>query len=118
MVESRFIHTSSPGCFPPVPPPLEVKLRKIAADAAATLEKKIEEIVRDAAMAAADAREAAEEAREAAEHMHPAPDSVGSEEIKDGSILVEDLSEEVKNKMRHTYVEEEEKMYLGGFPPF
>lgn len=40
----------------------------------------------------------------------PGPDSVGSEEIKDDSILMDDLSQEVKDKMSNSY--DGETLYL------
>ena len=40
--------------------------------------------------------------------------SVGTGEIVDGSIQTEDLSDEVKDKMHHSYDEENEGIRLGG----
>ena len=42
------------------------------------------------------------------------PNSVGTGEIVDGSIQTEDLSDEVKDKMHHSYDEENEGIRLGG----
>ena len=54
----------------------------------------------------------------------PGPDSVGHEELKDdsvdtnnivdGSVQMQDLNNEVKDKMTHSYDAEEEGIRLGG----
>lgn len=60
-----------------------------------------------------DARAAAEEAREAAQHMKPGKNSVGTEEIQDNSIIMDDLNESVRKKMEHTYDESDESLTIG-----
>lgn len=40
--------------------------------------------------------------------------SVGSKEIEDGSVQMDDLNDSVKEKMHHTYDEEGEGIKLGG----
>ena len=42
------------------------------------------------------------------------PDSVGTEQIQDNSVKMEDLNTEVKDKMRNTYDSENEGIKLGG----
>ena len=44
----------------------------------------------------------------------PEPNSVGTEEIVDGSVEARDLSEDVKEKTRSTYDPENEGIKLGG----
>ena len=45
----------------------------------------------------------------------PGPHTVGTEEIIDGSVMMEDLSDEVKQNMTATSVdEEEENVIIGG----
>ena len=44
----------------------------------------------------------------------PQPDSVGTEQIQDNSVKMEDLNTEVKDKMRNTYDSENEGIKLGG----
>lgn len=43
----------------------------------------------------------------------PAPDSVGSEQIKDDSVMMEDLNTEVKDKITNTYDASNERLTLG-----
>lgn len=42
------------------------------------------------------------------------PNTVGTDEIIDGSIKMEDLSDAVKDEIRRTYDESEESMHMGG----
>jgi len=42
------------------------------------------------------------------------PDSVGTTEIKDESVEMQDLSQNVKDKMHHSYDPENEGITLGG----
>ena len=44
----------------------------------------------------------------------PGPDSVGTEEIKDGAVEMEDLNADVKDKMTHHYDQQGEGIVLGG----
>ena len=44
----------------------------------------------------------------------PGHDSVGTEEIKDGSVEMEDLNADVKNKMTNRYDAQGEGIVLGG----
>lgn len=44
----------------------------------------------------------------------PGPDSVGTEQIKDGAIEMEDLNTEVKDKMTNHYDAQGEGIVLGG----
>lgn len=47
--------------------------------------------------------------------IHPlGPDSVGTEEIKDDAVMLEDLNTEVKDRMYDTYSQNEESLDLGG----
>lgn len=47
----------------------------------------------------------------------PGPDTVGTDEIIDGSVQEEDLSDEVKDKMRQTYSSENRTLYINGAKP-
>ena len=47
----------------------------------------------------------------------PGPDTVGTEEIIDGSVQEEDLSDEVKDKMTQTYSSENRTLYINGAKP-
>lgn len=47
----------------------------------------------------------------------PGPDSVGTDEIIDGSVQEEDLSDEVKDKMTQTYSSENRTLYINGAKP-
>lgn len=42
----------------------------------------------------------------------PAPDSVGTEQIKDGAVEEQDLSDGVKEKITKTYYEEDEALHM------
>lgn len=44
----------------------------------------------------------------------PAPNSVGTEQIKDDSVEMQDLNEDVKKNMTHSYDAESEGIRLGG----
>ena len=45
------------------------------------------------------------------------PDTVGTEEIKDGSVRTADLNKEVTDKLDDTYVQNEESLYINGTKP-
>ena len=45
------------------------------------------------------------------------PDTVGTEEIVNGSIRKEDLNGEVSDKLDDTYVEDNESLYINGTKP-
>jgi len=47
----------------------------------------------------------------------PGPDTVGTDEIIDGSVQEEDLSDEVKDKMTQTYSSENRTLYINGAKP-
>ncbi len=47
----------------------------------------------------------------------PAPDTVGTDEIIDGSVQEEDLSDDVKDKMTQTYSSENRTLYINGAKP-
>jgi hypothetical protein len=47
----------------------------------------------------------------------PDPNSVGSEEIIDGSVRLVDLNNEVTDKLDDTYVEDRESLYINGTKP-
>ena len=47
----------------------------------------------------------------------PGPDTVGTEEIIDGSVQEEDLSDDVKDKMTQTYSSENRTLYINGAKP-
>ena len=42
----------------------------------------------------------------------PAPDSVDSSTIKDGSVQIDDLHDDVKSKIQNTYDEDDEAMHM------
>lgn len=42
----------------------------------------------------------------------PAPNSVGTEELKDGAVEMQDLHEDVKNKIQKTYDEDDETLHM------
>jgi hypothetical protein len=44
----------------------------------------------------------------------PGPNTVGSVELKDDGVMMEDLNTEVKEKMTHIYDSENEGIVLGG----
>lgn len=46
-----------------------------------------------------------------------APNTVGSEQLVNGSVMMEDLNEEVKNKLEDTYIEDNESLYINGTKP-
>jgi hypothetical protein len=46
------------------------------------------------------------------------PDTVGTDEVIDGSIRMNDLNDEVKDKLDDTYVEDDETLYINGTKPF
>ena len=43
----------------------------------------------------------------------PGPDSVGTEEIKDGAVVMDDLNDSVKEKMTNTYDSGSRRLTLG-----
>ena len=45
------------------------------------------------------------------------PDTVGTEEIKDGSVRVVDLDNEVTDKLDDIYVQDNESLYINGTKP-
>ena len=45
------------------------------------------------------------------------PNTVGSEEIIDGSVKLVDLNDEVTDKLDDTYVEDKESLYINGTKP-
>jgi len=45
------------------------------------------------------------------------PDTVGSEEIINGSVKLTDLNDEVTDKLDDTYVEDKESLYINGTKP-
>ena len=47
----------------------------------------------------------------------PDPDTVGTDEIIDGSVQEEDLSDDVKDKMTQTYSSENRTLYINGAKP-
>lgn len=47
----------------------------------------------------------------------PGPDTVGTDEIIDGSVQEEDLSDNVKDKMTQTYSSENRTLYINGAKP-
>lgn len=47
----------------------------------------------------------------------PAPNSVGTDEIKDGGVEMEDLAPEVKDKLTDTYDSGSRTLYLSGAKP-
>ncbi len=47
----------------------------------------------------------------------PGHDTVGTDEIIDGSVQEEDLSDEVKDKMTQTYSSENRTLYINGAKP-
>jgi hypothetical protein len=47
----------------------------------------------------------------------PGPDTVGTDEIIDGSVQEEDLSDDVKDKMTQTYSSENRTLYINGAKP-
>jgi hypothetical protein len=47
----------------------------------------------------------------------PDPNTVGSEEIIDGSVRLVDLNDEVTDKLDDTYVEDNESLYINGTKP-
>ena len=47
----------------------------------------------------------------------PGPDTVGTDEIIDGSVQEEDLSDEVKDKMTQTYSSGNRTLYINGAKP-
>lgn len=44
----------------------------------------------------------------------PGPDTVGTEQIIDGAVEMEDLNDDVKKNMTHSYDSEDEGIVLGG----
>lgn len=47
----------------------------------------------------------------------PGPNTVGTDEIINGSVQEEDLSDEVKDKMTQTYSSENRTLYINGAKP-
>lgn len=47
----------------------------------------------------------------------PGPNTVGTEEIIDGSVKIEDLNKEVTDKLDDTYVNDSESLYINGTKP-
>ena len=45
------------------------------------------------------------------------PDTVGTDQIIDNSVMIRDLNDEVKEKIDHTYEEEDESLYIDGAKP-
>lgn len=45
------------------------------------------------------------------------PDTVGTEEIKDGSVRTVDLNQEVTDKLDDIYVQNNESLYINGTKP-
>ena len=45
------------------------------------------------------------------------PDTVGTEEIKDGSVRAVDLNKEVTDKLDDIYVQDNESLYINGTKP-
>jgi hypothetical protein len=45
------------------------------------------------------------------------PDTVGTDEIIDGSVQLVDLNKEVKDKLDDTYVQGDESLYINGTKP-
>ena len=45
----------------------------------------------------------------------PGPNTVGTEQIIDGAVETEDLNEDVKEKMTHSYDAQGEGIKIGGF---
>ena len=45
------------------------------------------------------------------------PDTVGSEQIIDNSIMMDDLNEEVRNMLDDIYTSDEEALYINGTKP-
>ena len=42
----------------------------------------------------------------------PGPDSVGTEELKDGAVEMQDLHDDVKDKIQKTYDEDDETLHM------
>ena len=42
----------------------------------------------------------------------PGPDSVGTDEIKDGAVVMDDLNDSVKEKIQKTYDQGEETLHM------
>jgi len=42
----------------------------------------------------------------------PGPDSVGTEELKDGAVEMQDLHDDVKEKIQKTYDEDDETLHM------
>ena len=42
----------------------------------------------------------------------PGPNTVGTEELKDGAVEMQDLHDDVKDKIRKTYDEDDETMHM------
>lgn len=47
----------------------------------------------------------------------PAPDSVGSAQIEDNSVMMDDLNDEVKQKLTQAYDENSGTLYINGARP-
>lgn len=45
------------------------------------------------------------------------PDTVGSEDIIDNSVMLDDLNTEVKDKLKNEYDSDNETLYLNGSKP-
>ena len=45
------------------------------------------------------------------------PDTVGTEQIMDNSVMMRDLNTEVKDKLDDTYVHNDEALYINGTKP-
>jgi len=45
------------------------------------------------------------------------PDTVGTDDIIDGSVRIVDLNDEVKDKLNDTYVPNDESLYINGTKP-
>ena len=45
--------------------------------------------------------------------IQPGPDTVGTEELKDGAVEMQDLHEDVVEKMTNKYNEKDERLTLG-----
>lgn len=43
----------------------------------------------------------------------PGPDTVGTEEIKDGAVIMDDLNDSVKEKITNTYSANDRRLTLG-----
>lgn len=45
------------------------------------------------------------------------PDTVGTEQIIDNSVMIEDLNDEVKDKLDDIYIHDDEALYINGSKP-